>query len=291
MRRLTVLAVSTAVLLALCLVGLAPGSVRTEARGSLAARESTAAKIVFARGWWVDSAIWTVKSDATGLKRVTRPPKGSLDMYPTWSPTRDRIAFFRLVPVGEDFRGDITYRSDLMVMSAGGNALRRLVGGVYGGSGEHGPAWSPDGERLAFIKPDGRKPWIWTIRADGSGARRLVSGTDINHPVWSPNGREIAFDQWTGEQQEFFVMKADGAGLRKLIPGFRGTTYWSVDWSPNGSQIALAHGHRTVEALAEELDAKADSIRTTFQRGRKKGLFVTIPDTDPQQWGKASTRA
>jgi hypothetical protein len=46
---------------------------------------------------------------------------------------------------------------------------------------------------------------------------------------------------------------------------------------------------RTVEALAEELEAKPATIRKTLERYRGKG-FVSLPDTDPQQWAKESTR-
>lgn len=54
-------------------------------------------------------------------------------------------------------------------------------------------------------------------------------------------------------------------------------------------RLALAQGPRTVEALAEELEMKENSIRKTFQRYRGKG-FVLVPNTNPQQWAKESNR-
>jgi hypothetical protein len=54
-------------------------------------------------------------------------------------------------------------------------------------------------------------------------------------------------------------------------------------------KLALARGPRTVEALAQELEAKENSIRKTLQRCRRKG-FLIVPDTDPQQWARESRR-
>lgn len=66
------------------------------------------------------------------------------------------------------------------------------------------PHWSPDGKSIAFAEePDG---WsdpadydIWTMRSDGSGAKRLTyDGSRPNvfrayEPSWSPDSRRIVF--------------------------------------------------------------------------------------------------
>jgi hypothetical protein len=55
-------------------------------------------------------------------------------------------------------------------------------------------------------------------------------------------------------------------------------------------KISLARGPRTVEALAEELQATEGGIRKTFSRLQTKGVFVALPDTKPQQWALGSSR-
>jgi hypothetical protein len=50
------------------------------------------------------------------------------------------------------------------------------------------PAWGPNGRRLAFV----RGGWVWTVRADGEDERRLARGA---HPDWSPDGSRLAFDR------------------------------------------------------------------------------------------------
>ena len=55
-------------------------------------------------------------------------------------------------------------------------------------------------------------------------------------------------------------------------------------------RLALSRGSRTVEALAEELGANADTIRRTLNRHRGKGTFVAVPDSAPQAWGLGGPR-
>jgi hypothetical protein len=53
--------------------------------------------------------------------------------------------------------------------------------------------------------------------------------------------------------------------------------------------ITLTRGPRTVDALAEELEASEATIRKTLNRHRNT-LFVPLLDTTPQPWALASTR-
>jgi dipeptidyl aminopeptidase/acylaminoacyl peptidase len=44
------------------------------------------------------------------------------------------------------------------------------------------PAWSPDGEWLAFDTRDG----LYIIRPDGTGEQQIIALTDVTYPVWQP---------------------------------------------------------------------------------------------------------
>jgi Tol biopolymer transport system component len=127
-------------------------------------------------------------------------------------------------------------------MNPDGSDQRRLAnGGVPGCGHEAGPAWSPDGRRIAIVS-DGqfttptKPPYgfgetdIYVMNADGSGQRRLTRTAGSEHsPAWSPDGRTIAFSGRGG----IYVMNADGSGRQNLAPG------GLPAWSPDGRKIAF----------------------------------------------------
>lgn len=81
------------------------------------------------------------------------------------------------------------------------------------------PAWSPAGDRIAYVSTEPGNDEIYTINVDGSDLRRLTSNTWEwdKHPSWSPDGRQIVFysNRATGRRQ-IWIMSADGSGPRNL---------------------------------------------------------------------------
>jgi TolB protein len=141
-------------------------------------------------------------------------------------------------------------------------AVRRLT---HLGGGAGSPAWSPDGSRIAFVR--GRAPQadeIWTMGADGSGARAVTSGcTRRCHsdaaPTWSPDGRQIVFERAYGPILRHVDIACPGCYvelpsridlLRVPAAGGAATLVkrWGSDpqpwagaptWSPDGSRLAV----------------------------------------------------
>jgi Tol biopolymer transport system component len=77
---------------------------------------------------------------------------------------------------------------------------------------------------------------IWSIKADGTGLRRLTrSPWREFDPSWSPDRRFIVYRSEPSEYPQLWVMKADGSGKHRLTRdgGF-------PDWSPGCSMIAYA---------------------------------------------------
>jgi dipeptidyl aminopeptidase/acylaminoacyl peptidase len=120
--------------------------------------------------------ICTIHPDGSVLKRLTRfagaPGDGAGN--PVWSPDGRRIAFFR--DLGH--RGGAT--GELWVMSSNGSHVRRpYIQNTYFGPST-GPAWSPDGKYIVFIRHSG----ISIIDANGGHLHVLVSLGEA--PAWQP---------------------------------------------------------------------------------------------------------
>ena len=99
---------------------------------------------------------------------------------------------------------------------------------------EFAPAWSPDGDTLAFVSwDDGNRGQLWKVPATGGEPSRLSSEPgDYTHPVWSPDGSYV------------IVARGEGATARRRTmthnPWFE-ITRFPADPRPNGSEgIAIA---------------------------------------------------
>lgn len=65
------------------------------------------------------------------------------------------------------------------------------------------PAWSPDGQWLAFGRraPRTNAPrQLWLMRKDGSEARAVAAESGVNYgpPQWTADGRSLVFQRWVG---------------------------------------------------------------------------------------------
>lgn len=168
---------------------------------------------------------------ATPGARTTEPPSGEILI--SWDPNG-----------GEDYK--------LFIVDATGEfEPRKLTPGPAEADGvtEHLASWSPDGQRVAFVRVYKdqqrllRPPEIVTINADGSGMTTLLQADEastLTLPVWSPAGSQIAYvgSEPMESRTNIYVVNTDGSGQRQLTDLPSGAAYPS--WSPDGSQIAFS---------------------------------------------------
>jgi TolB protein len=125
---------------------------------------------------WAPDGTRFVFADIQGLRVQTQDAKTSYmlttdsrDTSPAWSPGGDRVAFVR----------HMHDHWELYVVNADGSGLRRLTTTPDKPSGEPGssasPAWSPDGQYIAFLT-DRTGAWeIWQMQADGRGQKPMFT--------------------------------------------------------------------------------------------------------------------
>jgi serine/threonine-protein kinase len=114
------------------------------------------------------------------------------------------------------------------------------------------PAFSPDGERIAYTRRDstGAAPGIWTIPTLGGVAVPVLA--DARMPAWSPGGAEIAaVERQPGEPERLVAVRPDGGGRRVLL--HNEAPYLSLltpAWAPDGSHLAIV---RSTGGVAGEI--------------------------------------
>jgi TolB protein len=209
--------------------------------------------------------VYVVGADGLGQQRLTHHP--GVDANPAWSSDGRKIAFTRRA------REWGAGKTHIYVMNADGSRQRRLTEGYV----HFSVAWSPDGQKMLFERPNPRHPWgpvpgdfaedLHSINADGSGQRRLTSNPARDKdPVWSPDGRQIAFPR----EHDLWLMNPDGSGQRSLTPAAH---LWSggAAWSPDGRKLALTRRARKWGAGGSAhvyvMNADGSEPRRLTQRG------------------------
>ena len=236
--------------------------------------------------------VFTVKSDGTGLTRLTNRPNGAGEYGLAWSPDASSLL---MVLSGSR---DLIYKADTH-----GATVRRLSPRCAGYClGDNSPTYTRSGAKIAFERAIGpltgdnaASVAILTMNADGSGLKQLTqrknpTSSEDHMPSWSPDGKRIAFQRHNTTAQPasasaIYVMNADGTRLRRLTP--RSMDASNPRWSRDGTRIAF-------NDYAEDIPNKSANfytIRTdgtglrkvTHYSGGTKRAFVNDWSPDGRQ--------
>ena len=126
-----------------------------------------------ARAAYIDGdSLVVAAADGTGSKVMASGLELAATHAPLWSPTGDRIAFsWTDDPHTID---SLAHAHELRVLDLASGTVTSLVS-VRGSDRLPAIAFSPDGDRILFATTD--TDALWSVRADGSDAQRLVTGT------------------------------------------------------------------------------------------------------------------
>jgi Tol biopolymer transport system component len=181
---------------------------------------------------------FVVESDPEGVYVGGADGSGARLVWPyrtdriTWSPDGTRLA------VGFD--------GEIVVVPLNGGSPQTITGAVDVFAAY--PSWSSTG-RIAFhtmglaLGSD-----IYTMAADGSDLRPLVSGDgdEARDPAWSPDGSSLAFALGRFGASFIYTVSANGSDRQRVSaepPSGASWTDLGPTWSPSGQRIAHQREH------------------------------------------------
>ena len=133
---------------------------------------------------------------------------------------------------------------------------------------EHDPAFSPDGNQVAFALGNADGGGIYTTIVGGEKTLRLTAGSDYS-PTWSPDGRRVAFYRDVDHGTSIYVVPALGGTEQRLYTGLSSAWTTGLNWSPDGKVLAFADSHGETNHTSISLLSLADSStrQLTFPSG------------------------
>ena len=190
-------------------------------------------QIVFVRNQGpADSGIWIMRTDGSGLRRLTRNPfvrnwDGG-DLAPAVSPDGKVVSFVR-IKRAEKLQALFTVNID-------GTGLKQLTS--YALEVAIKQDWSPDGRLIVITtNADHARPHdsanLMTMRADGSHMNRLTRFTGRKQNAYagsfSPDGKKIVFRLEQGDRYALAVVGRNGHNLH-LLTRFGKAKRAFIDW-------------------------------------------------------------
>ncbi|HEX9038804.1 MAG TPA: S9 family peptidase [Ktedonobacterales bacterium] len=233
-------------------------------------------------------------------RRVPVTPEMVTDLRyasgPAISPDGTRVAF----TLAEWVPGSQRRRRSIWITDEKGGA-RPFATDEHGKTNEHSPAWSPDGQWLAFISErdaagGGGKPQAYVVPASGGSARALgAMPNGVSDIAWSPDGARIAFTSLDGPEPEadpiivtpgrhtrLWTVSLTGGQPEPVTPA--GLTVWEFVWSPDSRRFALFFGDQPNETdwyrgLVGVVDADGGAVRSLVRPQGQAGALAWSPDS------------
>ena len=189
-----------------------------------------------------------------------------IESWPSLSPDSREIVYARRLPTGE-----------------AGIYLRSVAGGVAvplsRDASDDTPAFSPDGQSIAFSSARDHSPGIFVMDRRGESVRRLTNGG--SDPCWTPDGHEIIYSAESGRDpdnrqapSELWAVSVDTGQRRRIAaadgvqprvsPDGRLVAFWGLPVDAAGKEFSganrdiwvqpVAGGRRVPIAAAESTD-------------------------------------
>jgi len=139
--------------------------------------------------------LWIMNKDGSGRRQIMTPASNleSADAI-AWGPDGKRLAVTAFTARDP---------SQIYLIDVTRGATERFTSHAQGA---FDPAWSPDGNSIAYIGRESGRGELWLRRVDGSAEAHFGKLPFVRSPAWSPDGRNLAvlsaqggnFELWLG---------------------------------------------------------------------------------------------
>ena len=125
------------------------------------------------------------------------------------------------------------------------------------------PAWSPNGNQLAYVSFESRKPVVYSHDV-ASGKRRLIAHFKGSNsaPAWSPDGRTLAVTLSRDGGSQLFAIDSSGGEPRRLAQS--GSIDTEPVYSPDGKHIYFVSDRGGAPQIYRMSAAGGAAERVTF---------------------------
>lgn len=139
--------------------------------------------------------VWTMRADGAGARQLTaaRSSVDAIDAF-SWSPDGTQLAVTRFLDGVSQIH---------LVDLARPNPSRPITNEP---GGALDPAWSPDGQYIAYAARQGKRSTIQVVEPRTGWSATMVNTELARHPRWSPNGAALAYIALAGRDFELFVV-------------------------------------------------------------------------------------
>jgi hypothetical protein len=132
------------------------------------------------------SSIWLLSLTGSGRRQLT-PWRSAYNEVPeSFEPDGSALGVIRCVRIGAP--PNHRCRTDAIALPLDGGGETRIAKDATG------LAFSPDGSRVALLRPGQAGDDLWVAAADGSDLRLISDGPDSEKsPSWDPSSQRLAF--------------------------------------------------------------------------------------------------
>lgn len=139
-------------------------------------------------------------------------------------------------------------------------------------------SWSPDGQRLVFVRRLPGNNELFVMDVNDTRVRRITHTEDIDEedPVWSPDGSRIAYVR---RYEGIFVMPAVGGPSHRIAVANALHQVRYPAWSPDGSHVAFER-----DDYKSTLGPLRSSLRIVGATGGRERALTTGPNDGSPAW-------